>query len=68
MQRIELLKTLALMGFIALGAAASHAGFGDHALIAQNNGAVDRPNAPVVIFVAHPDGQHHYILPHADLG
>lgn len=62
MKRIELLKTLALVFFIALGVVASHAA-GSSAQIARG----EQPCAHPVTFVKAPLVERAFELPRADL-
>jgi len=63
MKRIELLKTLALVVFIALGTMASHAASGD-AQLARG----EQPCAHPVIFVKAPLVERAFTLPRAHMG
>ncbi|MGD9864617.1 MAG: hypothetical protein AB7S99_15535 [Pseudodonghicola sp.] len=68
MKRIELLKTLALVFFIALGAAVSHASADQASLWARATDAADRPCTHKVILVSHPHEVSGPALPRAELG
>lgn len=69
MKRIELLKTLALALFIALGAAITHAG-DDAAKVAETADQTCVAATPChkAIFVSHPQAQDRFALPRADMG
>lgn len=66
MKQIELLKTLALVFFIALGAAVSHASADQATVLARATGAA--PCSHSLIFVSHTREAQGTALPRADLG